>query len=907
MSKKTYWKDIWKSLGSSKGRFLSIMLLMMLGSFAYVGLKVTTPDMQRSATNYLNRQNTMDLTVIASMGLGKEDQKELQNLKKADVDFGYMADVTIKDTNDALRVMSTTDRISKMTLVKGELPSHSKEIALASNLNKRYQIGDTINFTQSDDGILKQTSFKVTGFVNSPEIWSTTNLGSSTAGDGNLSAYGMVVADAFDSDYPLLARIRYHDLAKLSSFEKTYQSKLRDKQDSLDKLLADNPENHLAEIKKEPQAEIDDNKQKLADASQKITDGETKIADAKRTLSDQEKALAALPQVQAEAATAQIREAKKEVAQQEKDLAAAKKDLATKEKNLVKAQEDLNALAMPSYTVYTRETLPGGNGYMVYASGSDSVAQIGNIFPVVLYLVAALVTFTTMTRFVDEERTNSAILKALGYSNADVIRKFVIYGLIASLTGTILGVLAGHYILPRVIADIMTKDTTISAVQYDFFWSYTFIAIGLALVSAVLPAYLIARRELSEKAAQLLLPKPPVKGSKILLERLSLIWEKMSFTQKVTARNIFRYKQRMLMTIFGVAGSVALLFAGLGIQSSLSKVVDNQFDRLTPYDMLVVEASDAKKEDKDKLIKALSSDEVAKQMTIDYASMIVEVPKMTQHQSVSLLISEQKDFGSFVNLYDAKSGEERDLAKDGVLISEKLAKAYQVKEGQRIRLKDDKGQSYKAKVSGIIEMNAGHYLMMTKPVFEKTFKKVDASEAHLVNLKDKSSQALKNQATALLRLVAVSGLSQNSAMVDTVEAVVASLNGAMTILTVVAVLLAVVILYNLTNINVAERIRELSTIKVLGFFNKEVTMYIYRETIILSLIGIGVGLLTGIYLHKFIMSMIGGNDILFGTQVTWTVYAIPIAVILIILILLGWLVNYILKTVDMLEALKSVD
>ncbi|MEQ9763945.1 FtsX-like permease family protein [Streptococcus sp. ZJ151] len=907
MSKKTYWKDIWKSLGSSKGRFLSIMLLMMLGAFAYVGLKVTTPDMQRSATTYLHRQNTMDLTVIASMGLGEEDQKELQNLKKADVDFGYMTDVTIKDTNDALRLFSRPDNISKMTLVKGKLPSSTQEIALVSSLKKNYQLGDTIKFTQSEDGILKQTSFKVTGFVNSPEIWSTTNLGTSTAGDGNLAAYGVVVGNAFDSDYPLLARIRYHDLAKLSSFEKTYQSKLRDKQDSLDKLLADNPQIHLAEIKKEPQAEIDANKLNIADASQNITDSEQKIANAKKTLSDQEKMIAALPQGQAKAAQSQLREAQKEIAQQEKDLVAAKKELAANEKNLAKAQEDLDALELPSYTVNTRETLPGGNGYMVYASGSDSVAQIGNIFPVVLYLVAALVTFTTMTRFVDEERNNSAIFKALGYSNADVIRKFVIYGLIASLTGTILGVLAGHYILPRVIADIMTKDTTISAIHYDFFWSYTSIAIGLALLSAVLPAYLIARRELSEKAAQLLLPKPPVKGSKILLERLSLLWQKLSFTQKVMARNIFRYKQRMFMTIFGVAGSVALLFAGLGIQSSLSKVIENQFGRLTPYDMLVVEASGAKKEDKDKLTKALSSDEVSKQMTINYASMMVEVPKMPQHQSVSLLMSDQKDFGSFINLYDAKSDKKRELAKDGVLISEKLAKAYQAKEGQTICLKDDKGQHYQVKVSGIIEMNAGHYLLMTKPVFEKTFKKLDASEAHLVNLKDKSSQALKDQATALLSLAAVSGLSQNSAMVDTVETVVASLNGAMTVLTVVAVLLAVVILYNLTNINVAERIRELSTIKVLGFFNKEVTMYIYRETIILSLIGIGVGLFSGIYLHKVIMNMIGTNDILFGTQVAWTVYATPIAVVLIILILLGWLVNHILKTIDMLEALKSVD
>lgn len=907
MSKKTYWKDIWKSLASSKGRFLSIMLLMMLGAFAFVGLKVTTPDMQRSATDYLNRQNTMDLTVISSMGLGKKDQEELKHLKKVNVDFGYMTDVTIKDTHEALRVMSVPDKISKMTLVKGQLSKNAKEIALASTLKKHYQVGDTIKVRQADDGILKETTFKVTGFVNSPEIWSTTNLGTSTVGDGNLKAYGVTVADAFDSDYPILARIRYQDLVTLSPFEKTYQNRLRDKTDALDELLADNPDTHLAEIKKDPQDELNHNKTSLAQAKEKLTDSESKIATAKKNLEEQEKALSALPESQAKAASQQLQEAQKEMASQEKNLETAKKELAKNEKALIKAQDELDRLEMPTYTVYTRETLPGGNGYMVYASGSDSVAQIGNIFPVVLYLVAALVTFTTMTRFVDEERNNSAILKALGYSNTDVIRKFVIYGLVASLTGTILGIVAGHYILPRIIADIMTKDTTISGIRYDFFWSYSLIAIGLALISAVLPAYLIARRELSEKAAQLLLPKPPVKGSKILLESMSFIWQKMSFTQKVTARNIFRYKQRMLMTIFGVAGSVALLFAGLGIQSSLSKVVDNQFGRLTPYDMLVIEKSSASAEEKEKLAEALSGPEIAKEKEITYASIMLEVPEMSQHQSVSLLITRQKDFDSFINLYDAKTGKKRELSKDGILISEKLAKAYQVKEGQEIKLKDVKGQEVKVNVSAIIEMNAGHYLMMSQDVFDKHFAEFESSPAYLLNLKGKSSKVLKQQASKLLSLPAVAGLSQNSAMVDTVKAVVASLNGAMTILTVVAVLLAVVILYNLTNINVAERIRELSTIKVLGFYDKEVTLYIYRETIILSLIGIGSGLFSGIYLHKLIMSMIGGNDILFGTQVAWTVYGIPIAVILIILMLLGVLVNHILKTVDMLEALKSVD
>lgn len=880
----------------------------MLGAFAFVGLKVTTPNMQSSGAAYLKQQEAMDMTVIGTMGLGKHDQAELHALKDARVEFGKMADVTLGHTNDAIRVFSLPKRISKMKLIKGSLPTKAQEIALASPLRKTYHIGQRIHFVQSKENkLLKQETFTVTGFVSSPDIWSTTNLGSSTAGDGHLVAYAVVISDDFESETPSLARIRYDDLTKQSPFSKAYQEKLRDRQAQLDKALSDNANRRLAELTKAPQQKIDQGRAKLLEGQQKWQANEDKLKEARQTLEQKDASLAALPADQAQAAQQELAVAKEQLRQQETKLQEAKKTLTVQEAQLTSAQDDLNHLKTPSYKTYTKETLPGGNGYMVYASGSDSVAQIGNIFPVVLYLVAALVAFTTMTRFVDEERHNAAILKALGYTNRDVILKFVIYGLIAGLTGTIVGILGGHYLLAPVISDIMTADLTIPPTQYQFYWHYSLLAVGLALVSAVLPAYLIARRELSEKAAQLLLPKPPVKGSSILLERVSVIWKRLSFTQKVTARNIFRYKKRMLMTIFGVAGSVALLFAGLGIQSSLSQVVANQFGRLMPYDMMLVENSDASTAEKSVLTKALKSDQIKRYGQVTFAQLTAVVPKMTQQQNISLLISNTSDFDDFVHSYDVQRHEQVKLPQKGVLISQKLAQSYGAQKGDSITMTDTQGHHFRVQVAGIIEMNAGHYLMMRQQVFHQTFATLKSSPAYFVNMKNLSKKALRNQATDFLSLSAVSGLSQNSAMIDTVNAVVASLAGAMTILTIVAILLAVVILYNLTNINIAERIRELSTIKVLGFYSKEVTLYIYRETILLSLIGIGSGLVSGLFLHKVIMGMIGGSDILFGTQVDWTVYAIPISVVVIILLVLGWMVNRRLTKIDMMEALKSID
>ncbi|WP_423215585.1 FtsX-like permease family protein [Streptococcus equinus] len=878
MSKKTYWKDIRKSIGSSKGRFLSIMLLMMLGAFAFVALKVTGPDMQRTASDYLKKHNTMDLSVIASYGLSDDDKKELSSVKKGQVEFGYLTDVTIKNTDDAIRIFSKSKAISTYELVSGKFPKADNEIALASTLKKKYNVGDEIAFTQpSENGVLKKTTFKVVGFLNSSEILSKSSLGTSTAGNGVLKYYAVTSESAFDSQFYTIARIRYDELKSLNPFSESYKEKLAAKENTLDDLLSDNADKRLNQLKSDAQSDIDTNQEK--------------VTTAKSQLAGQEAALSLLPAEQQAVAQSSINDAKVKIAESERQIQEAK--------------AQVEAMKAPTYSIYTRSSFPGGGGYQTYESSTSSIGSIGNVFPVVLYVVAALVTFTTMTRFVDEERTNSGVLKALGYSNSDVIKKFVIYGFVASMTGTIIGVFAGHYILSQVIAEIVTGDTTLGSTHLYFYWSYTLIAFVFAFVSAVLPAFIIARGELSEKPAQLLLPKPPVKGSKILLERIGFIWSRMSFTHKVTARNIFRYKQRMLMTIFGVAGSVALLFAGLGIQSSLGKIIDNQFSRLMPYDMIVVKNSEGATSKE--LSSFMDSKKVSKYQSVFMSHLTEKISGSTDKQDISILVSDDNDFGDFIHLKDAKTKQELTLSDDGAVISETLADLYDVKAGDKFTLKDQNGRKRSIRVSEVAEMNVGHYLFMSKKSYQKTFDDSISNNAYLVILKNHSSKNIENMATKLLAMDEVSAVSQNATLVKNVNSVVESLNGAMTILIIISILLAVVILYNLTNINVAERIRELSTIKVLGFYDKEVTMYIYRETIVLSLIGIVVGLVGGQYLHQIIMNMIGSDAIKFGTEVGVEIYIIPVVVVVGILLLLGFLVNHILKTVDMLEALKSVD
>ena len=899
--KKTYRKDLFQSVTASKGRFVSILTLMMLGSLALVGLKVASPNMERTAGDYLRKANTLDLAVIADYGLDKEDQDELKALQGASVEFGYMADLTVENSEEAVRLYSKPEGISTFQVTEGRLPEADEEIALADFWKDRYQIGQTITFTKKEEGksVLKSQTFTITGFVQSGEMLSQKDLGSASSGNGSLASYGVILPSQFDSDVYSIARVRYDDLKNLDAFSSDYKSKRAQHQEDLQDLLADNGQKRLASIKADGQKRLEDGKEQLQTAESKLENGKSQLEQAESRLKTQEEQATALPEPQKSQIEGQLIKAKEELATQKEKLAQTESDLTKEKEKIEQRQKELDELAEPKYHVYNRQTMPGGQGYLMYSNASASIRSVGNIFPVVLYMVAAMVTFTTMTRFVDEERTNAGIFKALGYRNQDIVAKFVLYGFLAGTVGTILGTLLGHYLLAGVISDVITAGMVVGKSQEYFYWSYSLLALTLSWVSSVLPAYLVARRELHDESAQLLLPKPPVKGSKILLERLSFIWGRLSFTHKVTVRNIFRYKQRMLMTIFGVAGSVALLFAGLGIQSSVGGVVDRQFEQIQQYQMIVAEKSSASEQEKADLESALQAESIHAYQKIYSKSIEKDFKGKAGLQTITMMVTSGEDFKPFITLEE--NGQEVQIT-DGAVVSQKLAQLANVKVGDELEL-DGK----EIKVSAISENYVGHFVYLKRDTYEQVYGTSPQDNTYLVKLKDPTPSNIEREAAIFMEKAAVSGVVQNATAIHLFESVASSLNKTMAILVLVSVLLAIVILYNLTNINVAERIRELSTIKVLGFHNKEVTLYIYRETMVLSLVGIALGLVAGHYLHQFLIQMISPATILFYPQVSWEVYALPIVAVTVILTLLGLFVNYHLRKVDMLEALKSVE
>lgn len=1109
-----------QSLLSSKGRFLSLFSLMMLGALALTGLKVTAPNMEQTAQSYLEKAQTMDLAVMSDMGLDEEDIADLETIAGVQVEMGYFKDVTLDSDQQAVRVFSKPSTISLYQVQSGRLPQSDDEIALSPSLTKGYKLGDQIKLIEPDKNgtVLTKTSFTLVGIVTSPEIWDNVTMGLASSGNGQLAGYALVEPTVFDSEVYMIARLSYDDLDDLAYYQDSYEAKVASYQQELDQLLADNGQNRLARIQTQGQEEIatgqeeldtakddlaegaaqlvnsradlqagqdqlataqaqlldkeaeltaakaqldqtaaslaqakavlDANKTQLDTSSQELATSKDQLDQAAQTLQesksqldqtksqldqvaadisagqaawyqaqqaldqqiaatlqpgqtladhpalqanqvalDTEKARldqALLAHNQAQAAyqagyqlyqekeqeyqaglatyqsgyalyqsgleqyqagltqyqsgesqyqtglasyqsgLAQLEVAKQELAQEVSQLSQAESQLTQAQSDfdqqksqveaeirqaqadLSQAQSDVNSLEEPSYQTYTRSTLPGGDGYTTYKNATGSIAAVGNIFPVVLYLVAALVTFTTMTRFVDEERTRSGLFKALGYTDRQIMTKFVLYGLVAGLAGTLVGILAGNCILSPMISAIITKSMVIGDATLHFYPFWILLALVFALLSAVLPAYLVACKELKEKPASLLLPKPPVQGSTILLERLPFIWNRLSFTHKVTARNIFRYKKRMFMTIFGVAGSVALLFGGLGIRSSISGVVDRQFGDIMQYDMIVVDNSRASEAEKKAVDEILDSQAVSSHLPIAYEQLTEEIDGLSQALTISLLVTEKMDLSDYIQLRQAGSGALLSLTDTGIILSKKLASLYGVRAGDSLTLTIDQ-QPVTVKVAGVSELYAGHFIYMTVAYYEEVTDQAYQANASLVKVSQSSTSQSQDLAAQLLSQKGVAALVQNRSLIAMLETVASSLQSIMIILVVLSILLGLVILYNLTNINVAERIRELSTIKVLGFHNCEVTLYIYRETIVLSLIGMGAGLCGGILLHRVLLEMIGSTAIIFNPQVSLEVYLIPILAIAGILTGLGWYVNRSLRKVDMLEALKSVE
>ena len=853
--KTTMWKVTRRLIKKSLGRFLSIMLLTMLGSMTLIGLKSAGSDINRSANEYFDKFDTMDLAVIASQGFGAADEKEIREAHGvSEVEFGNFTDTTIVKSSSSIRIYSAPRRISKFEVVKGRLPKRQDEIALTDRYRGKYKIGGNIEFAEKR-GVpeqLKRHTYRVTGFINSTEIIADNTLGPSNAGTGALSGYAVVSKSAFKQNVPVIARIRFKDLKDVDRFGDSYTHKLKKHSKELENLLSDNAADRKIELEKNLRAQYE--KGMARSNTSGFYTGQAKIGE-----------------------------------------------------NHIDGKENYPSkisVPEPEYHVYTYRTMPGSDGVKMLRNMSFGVGKVGNVFPVVLYLVAALVTVANMTRFVYEERTNVGVMKALGYTEKAVTKQFVIFGLCSGGIGSLLGVLLGTYGIPYVLCSSLMANMTMPIPELKFNWTILLAAVLLSLSCTVMPVFVIAHREFKVNASQLLLPKPPSSSSRILLERVKFIWKRMSFIQKVTARNIFRYKQRMLMTIFGVIGSVALLCAGLGISSSVNDIEGRQFGDLIKYDVVVTKSDEITNDEQIKLDKVLKSSSVAKYEDVYIKQVSQQIKGVDDEQDITIMATSKKSFAPLIDIKTKALHNSITLPKNGVVITEKLAKLLGVSKGDTFNLNDG-GKTYTVRVSEIAEMYAGHYMFVSDDYYSQVWGETPAANSYLVKVKEKSDIA--NVASKFMNLEGVKGVAHNLNIIEQVRGVSKSLLTVMFVLTIMSTLLAIVILYNLTNINMVERIREISTVKVLGFLNKEATMYIYRETVVLSIIGIVLGLISGKILHDFIIAYVAPPHVMFTPNIELWGYIVPSIAVIGILCVLCVYANRMIRKLNMLDALKSAD
>lgn len=536
--------------------------------------------------------------------------------------------------------------------------------------------------------------------------------------------------------------------------------------------------------------------------------------------------------------------------------------------------------------------------YRDYGACADRMDGIAKVFPVFFFLVAALVCMTTMTRMVDEQRNEMGTLKALGYSKLQIASKYIIYALIASILGSILGCSLGMYLFPTVIFNAWNTLYNIDQIKFLFQPGLILLASGSVTGITLLATLYSIYSELIEMPSQLMRPKAAKAGKKILLERISFIWKRLSFLQKVTARNIFRYKKRFFMTIIGIAGCSALLVAGFGINDSISDIVNQQYNVIYHYDATV----SAKTSEITSQIKSLKG--VKDVYEEDHLAVTTKIENKDISTTVHI-ISNDKKFKDFCTLFNGNK--EFDLDDSSVLISQKMATKLNKKAGDTIKIKDANNKVIKAKIKGVFTNYVGHHIYASESLYKSWNTNAKTTHIYLIKSKKTTKKFERNLGNKIMNIDGVQSVTFYSSLQKNFKDMIKSISYIVVVLVISAACLAFVVLYNLSNVNISERKREIATIKVLGFTRKEVDAYINRETILLTILGSLIGLGIGIGLHHLIMNLAEMDDIMFGRTINSISYVISFVMTIGFSAIINLFMHKKLNNIQMVESLKAVE
>ena len=650
---------------------------------------------------------------------------------------------------------------------------------------------------------------------------------------------------------------------ELSSAEKEL-NKTKKALDSAKKEI-DNGYKELEKGKKELSSRESNLNNQFAKAEKEIEDGKKEIEDAKETLEKEEKKF-----------NEEIKDAENEIED---------------------AKEDIEGIKEGKWYIFDRED---DTGFSSFIDSINSMNNIATLFPIIFYLVAILISSTSMSRMVEEERGDIGTLKALGYSNLRIINKYIAYSLLSTVLGGIIGMFIGFILIPTVVWENYSIIYYLPEFYPKLRFSYGILGTVIAVICITGSTVHSAYKELKDEPSSLMRPKSPKMGKKVILEKIPFIWKRLNFSSKTTVRNVFRYKKRALMTIIGISGCTALILAGFGLRDSIKDIAEYQYGRVFEYDLVV----SLNKEDEELVNLVKNSDIVESVSLTDSLSGSISADGIKRDTSI-IVVENTEDFKNVANLRDIDSGNIIDLSNEGVLISDKLASLLEIEKGENITLTDSDNNEFEYKVLGIVENYIGHYVYINKDLYES---KENDFNINTLFIKYKEGNN-DNEAfeEMLLDDNSVTSITVVENSLEHVRDLLKSLDLVVMILIVSSALLAFVVLYNLANVNISERVREIATLKVLGFYDKEVDNYINRESIILTCIGIVIGLIAGVFLTGFVISTCETENMRFARNILLHSYIYSILITSVFSIIVNFATHFVLKKINMVESLKSIE
>lgn len=918
--KKTSLREIRHSLG----RYLAIFFIVSLGVIMFAGLRVCREDMVATADKYFDKTAFYDYRALSTIGfdIGSADSlTQTDGVKYAQGGISQGVIQLLSDGRESVvATYSLLDNINIPDLVEGRMPENDRECVVDSKRYGSEYIGKEFVVSESNTDDTKDAfaydTYTIVGRVQSP-LYLNFERGTSSVGNGSVSGFAYFMRSAYTAEYDneIYVRMDCDDAAYSDEYNSYIDAHTDAIEDAVSKLatarydrIYSESADEIAKARTQLEEKITDAQADLDEAYDTLQKSEEELNKNQQELDDNRKAMELMgistdgifddAQAQLDAAKEQIEAGYAEYNEGVKTLEAERTDA---ESEIADAQEKLDELKTPTVYILGRDT---NVGYASFDNDSNIVNQVAAVFPIFFFAVAALVCMTTMTRMVEDERTQIGVLKALGYSDGAVMAKYLFYSGSAAVGGAVFGYVIGNLLFPKVIWIGYNMLYDFAKLTYVWDIKIGVISIAAAVLCSMGATYFSCAAQFHSSPAMLIRPKAPKSGKRILLEKVGFIWKNLSFLRKVSIRNVFRYKKRFVMMIMGIGGCSALVVTALGLKDSFSDIVSAQFREIAVYDMSVTLAEPAD----DKMLDKLA-DEFGKYFD-SYAllnSSTMELESDNANKSANIIIPENADeLAGQYHFLDSKNKAALSYPKEGeIILTKRLAKVLGVKKGDTITITDDDFNTMTMTVSGICKNYVFNYAFIAKETYMNAVGHEPEYRTVYASLKD--GMDAHQTVADMLTLDDISSAYVNADTQEQFNNMISSINYVVIMVIVLAAALAFVVLYNLTNINITERIREIATIKVLGFYSGETAAYVFRENFILTGIGAVLGLGLGKLLHVFIMDCINVEAVSFDSYITPLSYLLSVILTFVFAVIVNFFMLFKLKKINMAESLKSVE